>query len=42
VQCGKQTALRLIEVQLEARKRSGVRDLINDIRLKVGDRFGES
>jgi methionyl-tRNA formyltransferase len=42
VQCGKQTALRLIEVQLEARKRNGVRDLINGIRLKVGDRFGES
>jgi hypothetical protein len=42
VQCGKQTALRLIEVQLDARKRRGVRDLINGRRLKVGDRSGES
>lgn len=40
VQCGEQTALRLIEVQPEARKRIGVRDFINGMRLKVGDRFG--
>ena len=40
VQCGQQTALRLIEVQPEARKRMGVRDFISGARIKVGDRFG--
>jgi methionyl-tRNA formyltransferase len=40
VSCGEQTALRLIEVQPEARKRIAARDFINGIRLKVGDRFG--
>ena len=39
VSCGEQTALRLIEVQPEARKRIPVRDFINGMRLKVGDRF---
>lgn len=40
VKCGEQTALRLFEVQPEARKRIPVRDFINGMRLKVGDRFG--
>ena len=40
VSCGSETALRLIEVQPEARKRIGVRDFINGMRVKVGDRFG--
>jgi len=40
VSCGEGKALRLIEVQPEARKRIPVRDFINGIRLKVGDRFG--
>jgi len=40
VSCGDGKALRLIEVQPEARKRIPVRDFINGIRLKVGDRFG--
>lgn len=40
VSCGEQTALRLIEVQPEARKRIRARDFINGMRLKVGDRFG--
>lgn len=40
VNCGEGTALRLIEVQPEARKRMGVRDFISGARLKVGDRFG--
>jgi methionyl-tRNA formyltransferase len=39
VSCGEETALRLIEVQPEARKRIPVRDFINGVRLKVGDRF---
>lgn len=40
VNCGQQTALRLIEIQPEARKRMGVRDFISGARIKVGDRFG--
>ena len=41
VQCGDQTALRLIEVQPEAKRRLAVRDFLNGTHLKVGDRFGE-
>lgn len=41
VSCGEQTALRLLEVQPEARKRIAARDLINGLHLKVGDRFGK-
>ena len=40
VSSGERTALRLLELQPEARKRLGVRDFINGMRLKVGDRFG--
>ena len=40
VSCGNQTALRLIEVQPESRKRITVREFISGARLKVGDRFG--
>jgi len=40
VSCGEGTALRLIEVQPEARKRIPARDFINGMHLKVGDRFG--
>ena len=40
VQCGQRTALRVLEVQPEARKRMAARDFINGMRLKVGDRFG--
>jgi len=40
VQCGQKTALRVLEVQPEARKRTAARDFINGMRLKVGDRFG--
>ena len=42
VQCGAETALRLIEVQPEARKRVGAREFINGMRVKVGDRFGST
>jgi methionyl-tRNA formyltransferase len=38
--CGEQTALRLLEVQPESRKRMSGRELISGLRLKVGDRFG--
>ena len=40
VSSGEGTALRLLEVQPEARKRLGVRDFINGLHVKVGDRFG--
>jgi len=40
VSCGEQTALRLLEVQPESRKRISVREFISGTRLKVGDRFG--
>lgn len=40
VRCSDQTALRLLEVQPEARKRLTVRDFINGLHVKVGDRFG--
>lgn len=40
VQCGERTALRVLEVQPEARKKMAARDFINGMRLKVGDRFG--
>lgn len=41
VKCGEQTALRVLEVQPEARKRLAARDFINGMHLKVGDRFGK-
>jgi methionyl-tRNA formyltransferase len=42
VQCGRQTALRVLEVQPEARKRLAARDFINGMHVKVGDRFGKA
>jgi methionyl-tRNA formyltransferase len=41
VQCGEQTALRLLEVQPEGRRRMSVRDFVNGTHLQIGDRFGE-
>ena len=41
VKCADETALRLIEVQSEAKRRMAVRDFLNGTHLKVGDRFGE-
>jgi methionyl-tRNA formyltransferase len=40
VKCGEQTGLRLFAVQPEARKLIPVRDFINGMHLKVGERFG--
>lgn len=42
VTCGGGTALRLLEIQLQARRRMNARDVLNGLHLKVGDRFGES
>src|SRR5689334_9368860 len=41
VQCGGRSALRLLDVQPEARKRLTARDFINGLHVKVGDRFGK-
>ncbi|HEY8185964.1 MAG TPA: methionyl-tRNA formyltransferase [Pyrinomonadaceae bacterium] len=41
VKCGGKTALRIIEVQPEARRRMSVRDFLNGAHLKIGDRFAE-
>jgi methionyl-tRNA formyltransferase len=41
VKCGEQTALRLLEVQPEAKRRMVARDFLNGTHLKVGDRFGK-
>ena len=41
VKCGDETALRLTEVQPEAKRRMSVRDFLNGTHLKIGDRFGE-
>jgi methionyl-tRNA formyltransferase len=41
VKCADETALRLLEVQPEAKRRMSVRDFLNGTHLKVGDRFGE-
>ena len=41
VKCGDEPALRVIEVQPEARRRMSVRDFLNGAHLKIGDRFGE-
>lgn len=41
VNCGDETALRLLEVQPEAKRRMSVRDFLNGSHLKVGDRLGE-
>lgn len=40
VNCGQNTSLRLLEVQPEARKRMSVRDFMNGVHVKIGDRFG--
>lgn len=42
VQCGERTALRVLEVQPEARKRLAARDFINGMHVKVGDRLGKA
>jgi methionyl-tRNA formyltransferase len=41
VKCADETALRLLEVQPEAKRRMSVRDFLNGTHLKVGDRFGQ-
>ncbi len=40
VACGEQTMLRLLEVQLEGKRRMSARDFLNGTRVQVGERFG--
>ena len=40
VSCGEQTALRLIDVQPEAKRRMSARDFLNGTLVRVGDRLG--
>ena len=40
VSCGEHTALRILEVQPEARRRMSVRDFLNGAQLKIGDQLG--
>jgi methionyl-tRNA formyltransferase len=42
VTCGGQSALRLNEVQPEAKRKMSVRDFLNGTHLKIGDRFGST
>ena len=42
VQCGEQTALRLLDLQPEAKRRMSARDFLNGTHLKIGDRLGQS
>lgn len=42
VGCGENTALELVEVQPEGKKRMSARDFINGYRPKAGERLGES
>jgi methionyl-tRNA formyltransferase len=42
VQCGEATALRLLEVQPESRKRMSAREFLAGKQLKVGDRLGKA
>lgn len=41
VSCGKKTSLRLLEVQLEGKRRMVARDFLNGTHLQIGDRFGQ-
>ena len=41
VACGERTALEVIELQPEGRRRMSVRDFLNGTHLQIGDRFGE-
>jgi methionyl-tRNA formyltransferase len=39
VSCGDETALRLLEVQLEAKRRMSAREFVNGTHIKTGDRL---
>jgi methionyl-tRNA formyltransferase len=41
VQCGNDTALRILELQPEAKRRMSVKDFLNGTHIRVGNKFGE-
>jgi methionyl-tRNA formyltransferase len=41
VSCGERTLLRLLELQLQGKRRLLARDFLNGTHLKIGDRFGQ-
>jgi methionyl-tRNA formyltransferase len=40
VACGEQTRLRILEIQPEGKRRMSVRDFLNGMRVRAGERFG--
>jgi methionyl-tRNA formyltransferase len=40
VACGEQTQLRILEIQPEGKRRMSVRDFLNGMRVRAGERFG--
>jgi methionyl-tRNA formyltransferase len=42
IKCGQQTALRLLEVQIEGSRRISARDFLNGTRIQSGDKLGTS
>ncbi len=40
VACGNETALKIVELQLEGKKRMNVRDFLNGVKINVGEKLG--
>ena len=40
IACGEQTRLRILEIQPEGKRRMSVRDFLNGVRVRAGERFG--
>lgn len=40
VKCGKQTALKIIELQIEGKRRMNVRDFLNGTKIHIGEKLG--
>ncbi len=40
VSCGSGTTLKLLEIQLEGKKRMNVRDFLNGYKIQTGEKFG--
>ncbi len=40
VGCGNQTALRLLEIQIEGKRRMSARDFLNGAKINIGEKFG--
>lgn len=40
ISCGDETALKIVELQLEGKKRMNVRDFLNGVKISVGEKLG--